>query len=94
MGTRLQEKHGRGFMYLLAFQTIGVVYGDLGTSPLYTFANIFTDNPSEEDVVGATSLIVWTLISLVAIKYAIIVLRADDAGNGAPRSLSSVSAPC
>ena len=67
----------------LAFQSVGVVYGDLGTSPLYTFANIFTDNPSEQDVVGATSLIVWTLISLVAIKYAIIVLRADDAGNGA-----------
>ncbi|KAK9866820.1 hypothetical protein WJX84_006444 [Apatococcus fuscideae] len=83
------DKHGRGFLYLLAFQSVGVVYGDLGTSPLYTFANIFTDNPSEQDVVGATSLIVWTLISLVAIKYAIIVLRADDAGNGGTFALFS-----
>ncbi|KAK9861228.1 hypothetical protein WJX84_010206, partial [Apatococcus fuscideae] len=83
------DKHGRGFLFLLAFQSVGVVYGDLGTSPLYTFANIFTDNPSEEDVVGATSLIVWTLISLVAIKYAIIVLRADDAGNGGTFALFS-----
>jgi KUP system potassium uptake protein len=66
----------------LAFGTLGVVYGDVGTSPLYVFASIFTDPPSEADLVGATSLVIWSITALVLIKYAVIVLRADDHGQG------------
>jgi K+ transporter len=63
------------------------VYGDIGTSPLYTLATIFgegTDGqpPSPEDVVGVISLIIWVLTSIVAVEYALIVLRADDHGQG------------
>lgn len=77
---------------LLAYQCIGVVFGDLGTSPLYTFAGIFADpslKPTPENFVGAVSLIIWTLISLALIKYATIVLRADDKGQGGSMALYS-----
>jgi K+ transporter len=55
----------------------------VGTSPLYVFASIFTAPPSEADLVGATSLVIWSITALVLIKYAVIVLRADDHGQGA-----------
>lgn len=54
----------------------------MGTSPLYVFASIFTAPPSETDLVGATSLVIWSITALVLVKYAIIVLRADDHGQG------------
>lgn len=57
--------------------------GDVGTSPLYVFASVFTAPPSEADLVGATSLVIWSITALVLVKYAIIVLRADDHGQGA-----------
>lgn len=63
----------------------GAVQGDVGTSPLYVFASIFTAPPSEADLVGATSLVIWSITALVLIKYAVIVLRADDHGQGATR---------
>jgi K+ transporter len=61
----------------LGFQSIGVVYGDIGTSPLYVFSSTFTSQPSYQDLVGALSIIIWTLTLLVSIKYAFIVLEAD-----------------
>lgn len=70
-----------GFLYL-SFQTLGVVYGDIGTSPLYVFASVFNQVPSEEDIIGAVSLVMWSLTIIVSFKYAIIVLRASDNGQG------------
>ena len=70
-----------GILYL-AFQTLGVVYGDVATSPLYVFAHIFEAPPSEADVIGALSLILWSLSTIVSFKYALIVLRASDSGQG------------
>lgn len=68
----------------LAYQSLGVVYGDLGTSPLYvfksTFANLTVSN--KEDIVGALSLIIYTLTIIPLIKYIVIVLRANDNGEG------------
>ncbi|CAL9770751.1 unnamed protein product [Musa acuminata subsp. burmannicoides] len=67
----------------LAFQSIGVVYGDIGTSPLYVFASTFSDRvPSKHDIVGALSLIIYSLTLLPLIKYVFIVLRANDNGEG------------
>ena len=70
-----------GLVYL-AFQTLGVVYGDIGTSPLYVFSSIFEAPPSEADVIGAVSLVLWSLSVIVSFKYALIVLRASDNGQG------------
>jgi len=61
---------------------LGVVYGDIGTSPLYVYSSTFTANPSYDDLLGALSLIIWTLTLMVSVKYIFIVLRADDEGEG------------
>lgn len=70
-----------GLLYL-AFQTLGVVYGDIGTSPLYVFTSVFEAAPSEADIVGALSLVLWSISIIVSFKYALIVLRASDSGQG------------
>ncbi|KAK4431364.1 Potassium transporter 26 [Sesamum alatum] len=76
-------------MLFLAYQSLGVVYGDLGTSPVNVFSSTRLTNLSEEDLVGTLSLIIWTLTSLVLIKYVFIVLHADDHGEGGTFALYS-----
>lgn len=68
----------------LAFQTLGVVYGDMGTSPLYVFADVFSKVPiqSEVDVLGALSLVMYTIALLPLAKYVFVVLKANDNGEG------------
>jgi len=73
---------GKRETLFLAYQTIGVVYGDLGTSPLYVFSSVGVENPKEREVLGILSLIFWTLTMIALVKYVIIVLRADDHGEG------------
>ncbi|CAG8443311.1 27574_t:CDS:10 [Dentiscutata erythropus] len=75
----------------LAVKSIGIIYGDIGTSPLILFTGIFTDPPTDSrDVYGALSLIVWSLTIVVMIKYIFIVLRADDNGEGGTFALYSL----
>lgn len=74
---------------VLAYQSLGVVYGDLGTSPVNVFSSTRLTNLSEEDLVGTLSLIIWTLTSLVLIKYVFIVLHANDHGEGGTFALYS-----
>ncbi len=69
---------------------MGVIYGDIGTSPLYVYSSTFTADPSYEDLVGALSLIIWTLFLMVSIKYVFIVLLADDEGEGGTFALYSL----
>jgi KUP system potassium uptake protein len=69
-------------LFRLALQSTGVIYGDIGTSPLYVYSSTFTSNPSYDDLVGALSIIIWTLTLIVTVKYVCIVLRADDDGEG------------
>ena len=73
-----------GRKIILAFQTLGVVFGDVGTSPLYTFSVMFSKAPinGNEDVLGALSLILYTLILIPLIKYVFVVLLANDDGEG------------
>lgn len=68
----------------MAFQTLGVVYGDLGTSPLYVFGDVFRKVPitSEVDVLGALSLVMYTIALIPFAKYVLIVLKANDNGEG------------
>ncbi|KAH9791530.1 Potassium transporter 4 [Citrus sinensis] len=70
---------------LLAYQSLGVVYGDLSTSPLYVYSSAFSgrldEKESEETILGAFSLIFWTLTLIPLLKYIFIVLSADDNGG-------------
>ncbi|KAH6796508.1 high affinity K+ transporter 5 [Perilla frutescens var. hirtella] len=75
----------------LAFQSIGVVYGDIGTSPLYVFSSTFTDGiKHNDDIIGVLSLILYTLTLIPLIKYIFIVLRANDNGDGGTFALYSL----
>ncbi|KAI3995242.1 hypothetical protein MKX01_032044, partial [Papaver californicum] len=66
----------------LAFQSIGVIYGDIGTSPLYVYASTFTDGiKHNDDILGVLSLILYTITLIPVIKYIFIVLRATDNGE-------------
>ena len=57
-------------LLMLTYSSVGVIYGDIGTSPLYTMASIFTSfTPTEDQIIGATSLILWGLTLIVMIKY-------------------------
>jgi KUP system potassium uptake protein len=70
----------------LSLGALGVVYGDIGTSPLYTMQLIFTGDhpmgPSPLRVYGALSLIVWALLVVVTLKYVLLILRVDNHGEG------------
>ncbi|KAK6922481.1 Potassium transporter [Dillenia turbinata] len=67
----------------LAFQSIGVVYGDIGTSPLYVFASTFPGGIRDtNDILGVLSLIIYTLALVPMLKYVFIVLWANDNGDG------------
>ncbi|KAF4973878.1 hypothetical protein FZEAL_9167 [Fusarium zealandicum] len=76
----------------LAWQSAGVVYGDIGTSPLYVFSSTFTQQPSWDDLVGALSIIIWSLTLIVTVKYCFIVLSADDDGQGGTFAIYSLLA--
>lgn len=69
---------------VLVFQTLGVVFGDVGTSQLYTFSVMFDKAPikEKEDVLGALSLVLYTLILISLVKYILVVLWANDDGEG------------
>lgn len=79
---------------LLAYQSLGVVYGDLSTSPLYVYSSAFSgrldEKESEETILGAFSLIFWTLTLIPLLKYIFIVLSADDNGEGGTFALYSL----
>jgi KUP system potassium uptake protein len=67
----------------LAFQSIGIVYGDIGTSPLYVYASTFSHGiKHNDDILGVLSLIFYTLTLIPLIKYVFIVLQANDNGEG------------
>jgi KUP system potassium uptake protein len=66
----------------LAYGSLGVIYGDVGTSPLYAFASTIPKWATSEDVLGVMSLIFWTMTLIILVKYVCIILRADDNGEG------------
>ncbi|KAF5951905.1 hypothetical protein HYC85_009849 [Camellia sinensis] len=68
----------------LAFQTLSVVYGDMGTNPLYVFTDVFSKVPikSDVDLLGALSLVMYTISLLPLAEYVFVVLKANDNGEG------------
>ncbi|WOK94742.1 putative potassium transporter 11 isoform X1 [Canna indica] len=86
-----EKKHSAILVLRLAFQSLGVVFGDLGTSPLYVFHNTFPSRVQDsEDVVGALSLIIYSLMLIPLLKYIFVVLRANDNGQGGTFALYSL----
>jgi KUP system potassium uptake protein len=80
---------------VLSLGSLGVVFGDIGTSPLYAFSQIFAgDHPipvTEGRVMGALSVVFWTLTLVVSVKYVAIVMRADNEGEGGIMALASLA---
>lgn len=78
------SSHGKNPLFPLALAAIGVVYGDIGTSPLYAFRLCFNQAtlPTEAAILGVLSLIFWSLTGLISVKYLSLVLRADNRGEG------------
>ncbi len=90
--TKAAGPGGRGKVAALALAALGIVFGDIGTSPLYAMEQIFnTGVPRTADtVLGGASLVIWTLTLIVAIKYALLVLRAQNDGEGGVFALYSL----
>ena len=90
------EEHAPGGLEGLTLAALGVVYGDIGTSPLYTMREAFGHagglRLSEAAVLGVLSLVVWSLILIVTLKYVLLVLRADNRGEGGVLALGTLAA--
>ncbi len=81
---------------LVTLGAIGVVFGDIGTSPLYAFRECFTAHnltPNPANVLGVLSLIFWSLVIVVSMKYLVLVLRADNNGEGGILALLALVQP-
>ncbi|KAK9063441.1 hypothetical protein SSX86_017311 [Deinandra increscens subsp. villosa] len=89
-----QKKQSWRAVLALAYQSLGVVYGDLSTSPLYVFKSTFAEDiqhsETNEEIYGALSFIFWTLTLVPLMKYVFIVLKADDNGEGGTFALYSL----
>ncbi len=86
----------RPSLWALSLGSVGVVYGDIGTSPLYAFreavvAAVETGPVTRDIVLGVLSLILWALIVVVTLKYVLILLRADNNGEGGTLSLTALA---
>src|SRR5688572_16105483 len=81
----------------LTLTAVGVVYGDIGTSPLYALRECFFGThpvpPTHDNVLGVLSLIIYSLVLVISIKYMVLVLRADNKGEGGILSLTSLLPP-
>lgn len=90
------SKHQRDGVAALTLGAIGVVYGDIGTSPLYTIKEIFghsTGVPLDAaHLIGAVSVIFWGLMLIVTLKYVTLILRADNRGEGGIMALTALAA--
>src|SRR3974377_1593019 len=83
----------QGSVAALAFAALGVVFGDIGTSPLFVLQqvlNVTGAHPSRATALGAFSLIIWTLIIITSVKYVALAMRVDNDGEGGILALMSL----
>lgn len=89
------EPTNRRYLYVLSLGALGVVYGDIGTSPLYALRECFKAEhgvaPSPDNILGVLSLIFWSLVIVISLKYLIFVMRADNRGEGGILALMSLA---
>ena len=97
----LQDQHGQGGHGAIPLSagmllvTLGVVYGDIGTSPMYTMKSIVANNGgigtvSEDMILGALSLVIWTMTLVTTVKYVVIAMKADNHNEGGIFALFSL----
>lgn len=90
-----QENSHRSGVAALTLGAIGVVYGDIGTSPLYTMKEVFAPAhgiaPTAANITGVVSLILWCLIIVISLKYVTLVLKADNEGEGGIMALTALA---
>jgi KUP system potassium uptake protein len=81
-------------LVVLCLATLGIVYGDIGTSPLYALRECFYGKhgmaPTHTNVLGVLSLILWSLLLIISVKYLILILRADNRGEGGILALATL----
>lgn len=94
MTVNKQEKPSKA-MAALTLAALGVVYGDIGTSPLYTLRECFSQThgvaPTAANILGVLSLVVWSLFIVVSLKYVVFIMRADNKGEGGVLALLSLA---
>lgn len=90
----MTEQHKKSSLAALTLAAVGIVYGDIGTSPLYTLKTIFDPEHglglNEANLLGIISLIFWGLTFIVSLKYVTLVLRADNRGEGGIMALMAL----
>ncbi|KAF9673826.1 hypothetical protein SADUNF_Sadunf10G0064300 [Salix dunnii] len=86
----LPKEMGRWETVVLAYKTLGVVFGGLVTSPLYVYPSMPLKSPTEQDYLGIYSIMFWTLTLIGVVKYTCIALKADDHGEGGTFALYSL----
>ncbi len=95
VSTESPPHHPRAGLAALTMGTIGVVYGDIGTSPLYTVKEVFTPATgvalTPDALIGTISAIVWALMLVVTLKYVVLILRADNRGEGGGLALTALA---
>src|ERR1700681_834959 len=81
-----------GLRHNLTLAALGVVYGDIGTSPLYAVRQSLVDfgDMSEPAILGALSLIIWSLVLIVTVKYVLVIMQADNRGEGGLLALTAL----
>ena len=83
--------HAHGPLHKLALGAIGIVFGDIGTSPIYAFRETFAGHhtliPDRLHIYGVLSLIFWSMMTIVTLKYVTIIMRADNKGEGGSLAL-------
>ncbi len=91
----MANQHTKSSLAGLTLAAVGIVYGDIGTSPLYTMKEVFSKEHglplNEANIFGVVSLIVWGLLIIVAIKYVTLILRADNRGEGGIMALTALA---
>ncbi len=95
-GNRAHPASHSGGMFGLALGALGIVYGDIGTSPLYALQTVFSVDhnavrPTDSDVYGVISLVFWSVTLIVSIKYVVFILRADNDGEGGVMALAALA---
>ena len=89
------EPTNRRYLYVLSLGALGVVYGDIGTSPLYALRECFKTEhgvaPTPDNILGVLSLIFWSLVIVISLKYLVFVMRADNRGEGGILALMSLA---
>ena len=77
---------------ILSLGALGIVYGDIGTSPLYTAKTLFASIPvNDENIIGGISTLIWLINIVVTFKYVLIVLRANHQGEGGVMVLTALA---